>query len=74
MRPMGIARRPDLNDIDVDTCLANLHRIADIQVMHPMRRPVIDLREPTKTSKARKADARVLVDVDDELAKYHAGV
>jgi hypothetical protein len=85
---MGIKRRPDLDDIDVDSCLANLHRIPDIEVKHPMRRRVIDLREPAKREpatrepamreaamrEAGKVDPRLVVDVDAEVAKYHAGV
>ena len=76
---MGITRRPDLYDIDVDSCLANLHRIPDIEVKHPMRRRrVIDLRPPTKREPAKsepaKVDPRLVVDVDAEIAKYHAGV
>ena len=76
---MGISRRPDLYDIDVESCLANLHRIPDIEVKHPMRRRrVIDLREAAKRAPTKRVpamvDPRLVDDVDAEIAKYHAGV
>ena len=41
---MALFRRRDLDDVDVESCLANLHRIADIDIDPAVRQHVVDLR------------------------------
>ena len=51
MPPMGLLRRDHRDDVDVESCLANLHRL---DAMGPMRivdltnRPPLDLTVPER--------------------------
>jgi hypothetical protein len=56
---VGLFRRPDLDDVDVESCLANLDRIAYIDITRAVRKHVLDLRG------SEPSEATVRIDVDE---------
>ena len=67
---MGLFRRPDLDDVDVESCLANLDRIAYIDITRAVRKHVLDLR----ANEPSGADVRIDVDeVEPASARADTG-